>query len=59
MIETDDLRYHRTAAQQARAYLRDQQHYVAELTPLRFSHAQIRFEPDYVERQFNGSGSGR
>ncbi len=34
VVETDGLRYHRTAAQQTRAYLRDQQHYVAELTPL-------------------------
>jgi hypothetical protein len=50
VVETDGLRYHRTAAQQTRAYQRDQQHYVAELTPLRFSHAQIRFEPEYVER---------
>ena len=50
VVETDGLRYHRTAAQQTRAYLRDQQHYAAELTPLRFSHAQIRFEPEYVER---------
>ena len=55
VVETDGLRYHRTAAQQNRAYQRDQQHYVAELTPLRFSHAQIRFEPEYVERILAGA----
>jgi hypothetical protein len=49
VIETDGLRYHRTAAQQARDRLRDQTHLAAGLTPLRFTHAQIRFEPRYVE----------
>ena len=43
-METDGLRYHRTPAQQARDRLRDQSHTAAGLTPLRFTHAQIRFE---------------
>jgi very-short-patch-repair endonuclease len=48
VVETDGLRYHRTPAQQARDRLRDQAHTTAGLTPLRFTQAQIRFEPHYV-----------
>jgi DUF177 domain-containing protein len=49
VVETDGLRYHRTPAQQARDALRDQTHTAAHLTPLRFTHAQVRYESDYVE----------
>jgi very-short-patch-repair endonuclease len=48
VVETDSLRFHRTPAQQARDRLRDQAHTAAGLTPLRFTHAQIRYEPRYV-----------
>lgn len=48
VIETDGLRYHRTPAEQARDHLRDQTHMAAGLTPLRFTHEQIRYEPAYV-----------
>lgn len=48
VVETDGLRYHRTPAQQARDRLRDQTHMAAGLTPLRFTHSQIRFEPAHV-----------
>jgi Protein of unknown function (DUF559) len=48
VVETDGLRYHRTPAQQARDRIRDQTHIAAGLTPLRFTHAQVRFEPEYV-----------
>ena len=48
VVETDGLRYHRTPAEQARDRLRDQAHTAAGLTHLRFTHAQIRYEPDYV-----------
>jgi very-short-patch-repair endonuclease len=48
VVETDGLRYHRTPQQQARDGLRNQVHAAAGLTPLRFTHGQIRFEPDYV-----------
>ncbi len=49
VVETDGLRYHRTPAQQARDRVRDQAHAAAGLTPLRFTRAQVRFEPAYVE----------
>lgn len=48
VVETDGLRYHRTPAQQARDRLRDQAHLAAGFTPLRFTHAQVRFEPAHV-----------
>lgn len=48
VVETDGLRYHRTPAQQARDRVRDQAHAAAGLTPVRFTRAQVRFEPDYV-----------
>jgi hypothetical protein len=52
VVETDGLRglrsFHRTAAQQARDRVRDQAHTTAGLTPLRFTRAQVRFEPGHV-----------
>jgi very-short-patch-repair endonuclease len=48
VVETDGLRFHRTPAQQARDRVRDQVHTAAGLTPLRFTRAQVRFEPRYV-----------
>jgi very-short-patch-repair endonuclease len=49
VVETDGLRYHRTPAQQARDRERDLAHTAAGLTPLRFTHAQVRFEPTRVK----------
>ena len=49
MVETDGLRYHRTATQQARDTVRDNAHRAAGLVPVRFTHAQVRYEPGYVE----------
>jgi very-short-patch-repair endonuclease len=48
VVETDGLRYHCTPAQQAKDRLRDQTHAAAGLTPLRFTHARVCFEPNYV-----------
>jgi len=50
VVETDGLRYHRTPAEQARDRLRDQTHTAAGLTPLRFTHEQVRYEPEHVLR---------
>jgi very-short-patch-repair endonuclease len=49
VVETDGLRYHRTPVQQARDQRRDQAHTAAGLTTLRFTHAQVTYEPDHVE----------
>ncbi|MGZ5354919.1 MAG: type IV toxin-antitoxin system AbiEi family antitoxin domain-containing protein [Solirubrobacterales bacterium] len=48
VVETDGLRYHRTPAQQARDRQRDHAHARAGLTQIRFTHAQVRFEPESV-----------
>ncbi|HEX4464144.1 MAG TPA: DUF559 domain-containing protein, partial [Solirubrobacterales bacterium] len=50
VVETDGLTYHRTPAQQAEDLVRDQTHIAAGCTPLRFTHEQVRYEPDYVRR---------
>jgi hypothetical protein len=50
VVETDGFRYHRTAATQSRDALRDQTHTAAGLTTLRFSHHQVKYEPDRVRR---------
>jgi very-short-patch-repair endonuclease/predicted transcriptional regulator of viral defense system len=50
VVETDGLRYHRTAGQQARDRLRDQTHAAAGLTTLRFTHAQVVFDTAHVQR---------
>jgi very-short-patch-repair endonuclease len=48
VVETDGLRYHRTPTQQNRDRLRDQAQVQAGMTTLRFSHAQLRHEPEHV-----------
>jgi very-short-patch-repair endonuclease len=48
VVETDGLRYHRTASQQTKDHRRDQAHLAAGFTPLRFTHAQVRFQAGYV-----------
>lgn len=50
VIETDGLTYHRTPAEQKKDRERDQAHTAAGLTCLRFTHGQIKFEPDHVAR---------
>jgi very-short-patch-repair endonuclease len=49
VVETDSLRYHRTPAKQTRDVLRDQAHAVADVERLRFTHAQVAYQPRYVE----------
>jgi len=48
VVETDGWRYHRTPATQTLDALRFQTHTAAGLTPLRFSHWQVKYEPDHV-----------
>jgi very-short-patch-repair endonuclease len=57
IVEADSLRYHRTAARQAADSRRDQAHLAAGQTPVRFSHAQITYEPDSVELALRQIGS--
>lgn len=48
IVETDGLRYHRTPSAQARDARRDRAHVIAGMSPLRFTHYEIRFEPRKV-----------
>jgi hypothetical protein len=48
VVETDGWRYHRTPAAQTRDALRFQEHTAAGLTPLRFSHWQVKYESRHV-----------
>ena len=49
VVETDGLRYHRTPAQQATDRTRDQILTAAGFTCLRFTRAQVRYEPRRVQ----------
>lgn len=48
VVETDGLRYHRTAAAQRRDAVRDNEHVASGFTRLRFTHWQVKHEPGYV-----------
>ncbi len=48
VVETDGLRYHRTAAAQRRDAVRDNEHVATGFTRLRFTHWQVKHEPAYV-----------
>jgi very-short-patch-repair endonuclease/predicted transcriptional regulator of viral defense system len=48
VVETDSLRHHRTAAEQAVDLGRDQAHARAGLRSLRFTHSQVFHRPDNV-----------
>lgn len=48
VVETDGFRYHRTPSAQARDALRDRTHVIAGMSPLRFTHYEIRYEPRKV-----------
>lgn len=44
VVETDGLRYHRTPSTQTRDARRDRAHVLAGMTPLRFTHYEIKYE---------------
>jgi very-short-patch-repair endonuclease len=48
VVETDSLRHHRTAAEQAVDLGRDQAHARAGLRSVRFTHSQVFHRPDHV-----------
>jgi very-short-patch-repair endonuclease len=48
VVEADGLRYHRTAFTQSNDLRRNNAHMLGAHRTLRFSHAQIRYEKDYV-----------
>jgi hypothetical protein len=53
VVEADGLRYHRTPSAQKRDAMRDRAHVLAGMTPLRFTHYEIRYEPRNVRRDLS------
>ena len=53
VVETDGLRYHRTPSTQTRDAQRDRAHVLAGMTPLRFTHYEIKFESRKVEAELS------
>lgn len=53
VVETDGLRYHRTASTQTRDVQRDRAHALAGLTPLRFTHYEIKYESTRVRAELS------
>lgn len=51
VIETDGLRYHRTASSQTRDVRRDRAHALAGMTALRFTHYEVKHEPAKVRAE--------
>ncbi len=51
VVETDGLRYHRTASTQTRDARRDRAHTLAGMTPIRFTHYEIKYEPARVRSE--------
>jgi predicted transcriptional regulator of viral defense system len=51
IVETDGLRYHRTPSTQAHDARRDRAHALAGMTPLRFTHYEIKYEPARVRSE--------
>jgi uncharacterized protein DUF559 len=56
VVETDGGAFHRTPAQQRADRRRDHAHLGAGLTPLRFTHGMIRYEPAYVLETLTTAG---
>jgi Protein of unknown function (DUF559) len=50
VVETDGLRYHRTPSTQSRDARRDRAHTLAGMTPLRFTHYEIKYERSGVRQ---------
>jgi Protein of unknown function (DUF559) len=59
VVETDGLRYHRTASTQTRDARRDRAHSLAGMTPLRFAHYEVRYEPDRVRNELRRAAALR
>lgn len=53
VVETDGLRYHRTASSQTRDARRDRSHALSGMTPLRFTHYEVKHEPARVRGELN------
>lgn len=59
VVETDGLRYHRTPSQQARDRVRDQAHAAAGLAHLRFTHWQVGYDANGIQRTLKAVAARR
>jgi very-short-patch-repair endonuclease len=59
VVETDGLRYHRTASTQTRDARRDRAHALAGMTPLRFTHYEVKHEPTQVRQELRRAAAMR
>jgi hypothetical protein len=59
VVETDGLRFHRTPSTQARDARRDRAHVLAGMSPLRFTHYEIKHEPAVVKSSLGRFIRGR
>jgi len=57
VVETDGLRYHRTPSTQAKDARRDRSHAIAGMTPLRFTHFEVKDEPALVQRSLKAGAA--
>lgn len=57
VVETDGLRYHRTPTTQTRDARRDRAHALAGMTPLRFTHYEVKHEPTVVRAELSRAGA--
>jgi very-short-patch-repair endonuclease len=57
VVETDSLKYHRTAFKQAADHRRDNANMRRGLTTLRFTHGHISFEPEYVRGELRATAA--
>jgi len=53
VVETDGLRYHRTPSTQAQDVRRDRAHVLAGMTPLRFTHYEVKYESARVRSELS------
>ena len=53
VVETDGLRYHRTPSTQSRDARRDRAHTLAGMTPIRFTHYEIKHETSRVQMELS------
>ncbi|HET7053331.1 MAG TPA: DUF559 domain-containing protein [Solirubrobacterales bacterium] len=51
VVETDGLRYHRTASTQTRDARRNRAHALTGMIPLRFTHYEVKYEPTLVRQE--------
>jgi very-short-patch-repair endonuclease len=58
IVESDGLRYHRTPSTQSRDARRDRAHVLAGMSPLRYTHYEVKREPARVRAELTRAARG-